>query len=170
MARIVASPRPLYWLLFSFDTLIALNTFTLHWPDEAATTAFAQQLAALLLPEVRRGASVQVQLRGELGAGKTTFTRHLLRAMGVEGRIKSPSYGVVEAYEVNGVHLWHFDFYRFEDPREWEDAGFRDCFAAPGLCVVEWPDKAGHLLPAADVCLHLSTQTDESRVVTMTTR
>lgn len=151
--------------VFYFDTATALTTLTLHWPDEAATTAFAQQLAAQLLPALRQGASLQVQLRGDLGAGKTTFTRHLLHAMGVEGRIKSPSYGVVEAYEVNGLHLWHFDFYRFADPREWEDAGFRDIFAAPGLCVVEWPDKVGNLLPPADVSLLLETQGDESRVV-----
>jgi tRNA threonylcarbamoyladenosine biosynthesis protein TsaE len=127
------------------------------------TEAFAQRLASLVTTVLQQGQRVHIELRGDLGAGKTTFTRHLLRHMGVAGRIKSPSYGVVHPYEVNGLSIWHFDFYRFEDPREWEDAGFRDIFDAPGLTVVEWPDKVGGLLPPADVCLQLSTAVDESR-------
>ena len=143
------------------------SPLTLRWPDEQHTAAFAQRLATLVLASLHQGGRVHVELRGDLGAGKTTFTRHLLRAMGVEGRIKSPSYGVVQPYEVDGLSIWHFDFYRFEDPREWEDAGFRDLFASPGLTVTEWPDKAAGLLPAADVCLQLSTDVDESRLVTI---
>lgn len=104
-----------------------------------------------------------VELRGTLGAGKTTFTRHLLRALGVQGRIKSPSYAVVEPHEAGGVALWHFDFYRFADPREWEDAGFRDIFAGPGLKLVEWPDKAAGLLPPADVRLDLDIDDQDVR-------
>ncbi len=147
----------------------ALTDLTLTWPDEAHTAAFAHCLATLALAHLQAGGRVHIELRGDLGAGKTTFTRHLLRHMGVEGRIKSPSYGVVQPYEVNGlqqpISIWHFDFYRFEDPREWEDAGFRDIFDTPGLTIVEWPDKAGGLLPPADVCLQLSTLADESRQV-----
>lgn len=143
------------------------QTLHLRWPDEHHTEAFAQRLAALVQRRLAEGGRVLVELRGDLGAGKTTFTRHLLRTMGVEGRIKSPSYGVVQPYEVDGQHIWHFDFYRFEDPREWEDAGFRDIFSAPGLTVVEWPDKAAGLLPPADVCLGLSTLADESRSVSV---
>ena len=79
-----------------------------------------------------------VTLEGDLGAGKTTFTRHLLQALGVQGRIKSPTYAVMESYDV-GWPVAHFDFYRFSDPQEWEDAGFRDVFASPGLKVCEWP-------------------------------
>jgi len=139
---------------------------SLTWPDESHTAAFAQRLATLVTAQLQQGGRVHIELRGDLGAGKTTFTRHLLRAMGVEGRIKSPSYGVVQPYEVNGLSIWHFDFYRFEDPREWEDAGFRDLFAAPGLTITEWPDKAAGLLPPADVCLQLSTDADETRQVT----
>lgn len=141
-------------------------TLSLTWPDESHTAAFAQRLATLVTAHLQQGGRVHIELRGDLGAGKTTFTRHLLRAMGVEGRIKSPSYGVVQPYEVNGLSIWHFDFYRFEDPREWEDAGFRDLFAAPGLTITEWPDKAAGLLPPADVCLQLSTDVDETRQVT----
>ena len=98
-------------------------------------------------------------LRGPLGAGKTTFVRHLLRALGVAGRVKSPTYGVMEPHvggaPAPGLAIAHFDFYRFDDPREWLDAGLRDVFAAPGLKLVEWPEKAAAVLPAADLRLRL---------------
>ena len=132
------------------------------WPDEAACHAAAGQWAEVLKPALLSGHSAVIELRGTLGAGKTTFTRHLLRALGVEGRIKSPSYAVVEPHEAPGLAIWHFDFYRFNDPQEWEDAGFRDLFASAGLKLVEWPDKAAGLLPAADLALAL-TPIDEDR-------
>ncbi|MEK6669564.1 tRNA (adenosine(37)-N6)-threonylcarbamoyltransferase complex ATPase subunit type 1 TsaE [Aquabacterium sp.] len=125
------------------------------WHDEAACAALAAQLAQALRPRLRAGGSVTLELHGTLGAGKTTFTRHLLRALGVQGRIKSPSYAVVEPHEAPGMAIHHFDFYRFNDPQEWEDAGFRDLFGAPGLKVVEWPEKAAGLLPVADLQLHI---------------
>jgi tRNA threonylcarbamoyladenosine biosynthesis protein TsaE len=107
-------------------------------------------------------------LHGDLGAGKTTFVRHLLRALGAEGRIKSPTYAVVEPYELPALNAWHFDFYRFDDPREWEDAGFRDIFAGPGLKLAEWPEKAAALLLPADLDLHIALDADEAtRVVTL---
>jgi tRNA threonylcarbamoyladenosine biosynthesis protein TsaE len=93
--------------------------------------------------------------------------RHLLRALGVQGRIKSPTYAVVEPHEAPGLAIWHFDFYRFNDPREWEDAGFRDLFASPGLKLCEWPEKAQGLLPAPDLALTLEAQPDESRRLTL---
>lgn len=134
-------------------------------PDESATQALAAALAAQ--PAIRNAC---IELHGELGAGKTTLVRHLLRALGVQGRIKSPTYAVVEPYEVPGLDIWHFDFYRFSDPREWEDAGFRDIFASPGLKLAEWPEKAAGLLPPADLALTLRVQDDESRHVTLTAR
>ncbi len=140
----------------------------LSWPDEAATQAFAQRLAAL--PELR---NAFIELHGDLGAGKTTFVRHLLRALGVQGRIKSPTYAVVEPHEVAGadgaapLSISHFDFYRFSDPREWEDAGFRDVFASPGLKLAEWPEKAVGQLPTADLAISIDAQADESRRVTL---
>ncbi len=113
-----------------------------------------------------------IALQGDLGAGKTTLVRHLLRALGVSGRIKSPTYAVVEPHEVNGpqgpLSIWHFDFYRFDDPREWEDAGFRDLFASPGLKLAEWPDKAAGVLPRADLIIALDADPDDSRQVTLT--
>lgn len=104
-------------------------------------------------------------LHGPLGAGKTTFVRHLLRALGVVGRIKSPSYAVLELHQAGELNIAHFDFYRFADPKEWADAGFRDAFAAPGLKLVEWPQHAAGMLPPPDLDLHLTPEVDESRHV-----
>ncbi len=142
---------------------------SLRCPDESATQALAENLATN--PALR---NAFIELQGDLGAGKTTLVRHLLRALGVQGRIKSPTYAVVEAYEVPGhevnspLSIWHFDFYRFQDPQEWEDAGFRDIFTSPGLKLAEWPDKVGDLLPRADLSIHLATLDDEARVLTLT--
>jgi tRNA threonylcarbamoyladenosine biosynthesis protein TsaE len=123
-----------------------LETRRLDWPDESACQALAAHLAR---QPALRGAVIE--LEGPLGAGKTTFVRHLLRALGVTGRVKSPTYAVVEPYEVDDLAISHFDFYRFDDPREWEDAGFRELFAAPGLKLVEWAEKAAPHLPVPDL-------------------
>lgn len=133
------------------------------WRTEDDTAAFARRLAA------QPGLSnAFIELQGELGAGKTTFVRHLLRALGVTGRIKSPTYAVVEPHLTPaGVAVSHFDFYRFTDPREWEDAGFRDLFAAPGLKLAEWPEHAAALLPTPDVVLRIAVQADGARAVTL---
>jgi tRNA threonylcarbamoyladenosine biosynthesis protein TsaE len=106
-----------------------------------------------------------IELHGTLGAGKTTFVRHLLCALGVSGRVKSPSYAVVEPYELPDLDVWHFDFYRFDDPREWEDAGFREIFASPGLKLSEWPEKAAGLLPAPDLRIELAVTSGDQRSV-----
>jgi tRNA threonylcarbamoyladenosine biosynthesis protein TsaE len=130
-----------------------------RWATEADTEAFARQLAAC--PAL---AHATLALHGDLGAGKTTLVRHLLRALGVRGRIKSPTYAVVEPHSTTDCALmppgeplpiWHFDFYRFNDPREWEDAGFRELFAALGLKLVEWPERAGPFLPVVDLDIHI---------------
>jgi tRNA threonylcarbamoyladenosine biosynthesis protein TsaE len=143
----------------------------LRWLDESACAACADRLARV--PALRLA---HIALHGQLGAGKTTLARHLLRALGVAGRIKSPSYTIVETYELPAATpatpptagpatgasspAWHFDFYRFADPQEWEDAGLRDIFASPGLKLVEWPERAAGLLPPADLELTLAILPD----------
>jgi tRNA threonylcarbamoyladenosine biosynthesis protein TsaE len=139
-----------------------LETRTEHWPDEAACGASATALA------LHHGLSdAFIELHGPLGAGKTTFVRHLLHALGVEGRVKSPTYTVLEPYALlrieSALAVSHFDFYRFDDPQEWEDAGFRDVFAAPGLKLAEWPEKADGLLPVADLQIHIEPLDDDAR-------
>lgn len=154
------------------------------WQDEAATQSFAQGLARK--PAIGRAL---IELQGELGAGKTTFVRHLLKSMGVQGRIKSPTYAVVESYQLatpnlpgghnpgqtpdlstdlsTDLSIWHFDFYRFNDPDEWEEAGFRELFASPGLKLVEWPDKAAGHLPHPDLVIAIDMLANESRSITL---
>ena len=141
-----------------------LETSSTHWPDEAACAASATALA--------RHAGLSnafIELHGPLGAGKSTFVRHLLHALGVQGRVKSPTYALMESYEaeLDGAMLpiWHFDFYRFDDPQEWEDAGFREVFGGPGLKLVEWPEKAEGLLPQPDLRIEIEPGLDEQRVV-----
>jgi tRNA threonylcarbamoyladenosine biosynthesis protein TsaE len=114
-------------------------------PDEAATIAFAARL-----PDILKVGLV-IYLRGDLGAGKTTLVRALIQALGYTGRVKSPTYTLLEQYEAGGLHLRHFDLYRFQDEGEWEAAGFRDEFDGCNVCLVEWPEKAHGLIPQADV-------------------
>ena len=117
--------------------------------DESATDALGERIAPLLVP------GMVIFLRGDLGAGKTSLARAILRARGYEGKVKSPTYTLLELYTVSSLHLYHFDFYRFHDPHEWAEAGFRDHFNADNICLVEWPEKAEGFLPAADLTLHL---------------
>lgn len=119
-------------------------------PDETATLAFGTALAQALAP------GLTIYLDGELGAGKTTLVRGVLRGLGYAGKVKSPTYTLVELYTVSSLYLYHFDFYRFADPREWVDAGFREHFNPDTVCFVEWPEKAGEFLPIPDVRIALS--------------
>src|SRR5882672_638182 len=121
----------------------------LSLPDEPATLA----LGAALAPGVAPGRVLY--LRGELGAGKTTVARGLLRALGYEGRVKSPTYTLVELYPLSSLNLYHFDFYRFKDQEEWLSSGFRDYFNPQSACVVEWPERANGLLPPPDLSVAL---------------
>lgn len=118
-------------------------------PDEAATLAFGARLARALTP------GLSIWLVGDLGAGKTTLARGLLRALHYPGRVKSPTYTLVELYPFSSFNLYHFDLYRFTDPEEWEDAGFRDCFNPQTVCLVEWPEKAAGCLPEPDLIVRL---------------
>lgn len=140
----------------------ALAVADATWHSEDDTAAWARRLATR--PQL---ANAYITLHGDLGAGKTTLVRQLLRALGVQGRIKSPTYAVVEPHEAGELSIWHFDFYRFDDPREWEDAGFRDIFASTGLKLAEWPEKAAAVTPVADVAIHIEAIDDVQRQVTL---
>jgi tRNA threonylcarbamoyladenosine biosynthesis protein TsaE len=122
---------------------------SLELPDEAATLRLGAALAVGL------GPGRTLFLSGDLGAGKTTLVRGLLRALGHAGRVKSPSYPLVELYVVSSLHLYHFDFYRFKNEAEWQDSGFREYFNAQSACIVEWPERAGGLLPAPSLAIRL---------------
>ena len=113
--------------------------------DEAATIHAAGVLATQLQP------GQVVYLHGDLGAGKTTLVRGILHALGHSGKVKSPTYTIVEPYNLAVGSCYHIDLYRFQDPEEWEAAGFRDYFNTTSICLVEWPEKAGYLLPDADI-------------------
>jgi tRNA threonylcarbamoyladenosine biosynthesis protein TsaE len=97
-----------------------------------------------------------VTLSGELGTGKTTLVRGALRALGWQGRVKSPTYTLVEHYPFSSLYFYHFDFYRFADPSEWETAGLADAFRRDSVCLIEWPERVGSRLPAPDLALELS--------------
>jgi tRNA threonylcarbamoyladenosine biosynthesis protein TsaE len=127
-----------------------LEARCVSWPDEGACATTAQYLAKR--PGIERAF---IELHGTLGAGKTTFSRHLLRALGVTGHVKSPTYAVMESYALPAFEAWHFDFYRFEDPQEFEDAGFRDVLASAGLKLAEWPERAAGLLPVCDLRIEI---------------
>ena len=127
-------------------------------PDEAATLALGNQLAQVLEP------GLFLALSGNLGSGKTTLTRGILRGLGYPGKVKSPTYTLVELYNLSRLDLYHFDLYRFNDPQEWLDAGFGDHFEPRNLCLVEWPERAGDLLPVPDLKISLNVEGDGRRI------
>jgi len=131
------------------DALVELSAFL---PDEAATLRFGEKLAQVLQP------GLFVSLSGELGSGKTTLARGILRGLGYEGKVKSPTYTLVEVYELSRLDLYHFDLYRFKDSRELLEAGFRDDFDSRNVCLVEWPERAKDLLPIADLSVALAEE------------
>ena len=134
-----------------------MNNFTLDLADEVATLDFGAILARVVQP------NLTIYLHGDLGAGKTTLVRGLLRALGHMGKVKSPTYTLVEPYEVkykvnSSLMLYHFDLYRFNDEEEWDLSGFRDYFNAGGVCIIEWPENAQNVLPIADLNITFSIQ------------
>ena len=128
---------------------------TLHLADAAAT----QTLGARLAPALTGG--MIVTLAGDLGTGKTTLVRGLLRARGVEGAVKSPTYTLVEHYLISSLYFYHFDFYRFTNQNEWDSAGMSDYFRSDAVCIVEWPERVGDRLPHPDLALSLSYADDD---------
>lgn len=123
-----------------------------HLADEKDTETLGSALSAVLSP------GLQIWLEGNLGMGKTTLTRGVLRGLGHEGKVKSPTYTLIEPYVVSRLDLYHFDFYRFNSPDEYLDAGLDEYFAGEGVCMVEWPDKALPYLPSPDVEIRLEAR------------
>ena len=129
----------------------AVNGSCLQLVDEAATQRLGRALANTLA-----GSGV-IFLRGQLGAGKTTLVRAILRELGYSGPVKSPTYTLVEEYQLARVRLFHFDLYRLSDPEELEFFGIRDYLASAALFFIEWPEKGQGLLPTADLEINLVT-------------
>lgn len=130
-------------------------------PNEQAMMEFAQQI----LPEVTKAS--QIGLQGPLGAGKTTLVRGMLRAMGYQGPVKSPTYGLVESYQIDGREIAHFDLYRLVDPDELDFIGFTDYLADGNLCLIEWPEKGGRWTQQLDMLIDISP-IDEGRKISVT--
>jgi tRNA threonylcarbamoyladenosine biosynthesis protein TsaE len=118
--------------------------------DESETLHWAKCLAKNVHP------GMNLYLKGELGVGKTTFVRGMLRGLGFQDKVKSPTYTLVEPYLLEKFTVYHFDLYRFKDATEWDDIGFREYFNNTSICLVEWPEKVEHILPKPDIVIKLS--------------
>ena len=145
---VILQPRPILSIVMHAEHL------TLALPGEADTLALGAAMVSHLLP------GMVIWLEGDLGAGKTTLVRGLLRAAGDSGPVKSPTYTLVEVHVVSGLNFYHFDFYRFNQAEEYLDAGLDEYFSGSGICLVEWPDKAAPYLPAADMQIELRLDAD----------
>jgi tRNA threonylcarbamoyladenosine biosynthesis protein TsaE len=147
--------------------------------QEAETAKLAQGFAAALERFLTQNptAHLNISLEGDLGAGKTTFSRYLIQSLGHEGKVKSPTYTLCEQYPIHKSNrntqsftVHHFDLYRMRDPLEWQEAGFAELFDVPGLCLIEWPEKAEGTLPQFDIQLQLIAGVDENeRSITINT-
>ena len=147
----------------------AFPAATLALPDAQATSLLGHALghAVQRQLEIIRERGLQLNLSGELGAGKTAVVRGLLKALGVAGAVKSPTFALLEPYSVSSLDFYHFDFYRFADPNEFGSSGFRDLFGPGRICAIEWPERAGPRLPTADLSIALSLNGD-GRVASIT--
>ena len=135
------------------------RSFEAHLNDEIATVAMGNKVTAI----IEQGAVIY--LHGDLGAGKTTFTRGVVQGFGHTGKVKSPTYTLVEPYELTRANVYHFDLYRLGDPEELEYMGIRDYFSEQAICIVEWPEKGGEFIQVPDLDITLSYVGDERKIV-----
>jgi tRNA threonylcarbamoyladenosine biosynthesis protein TsaE len=141
-----------------------MKELTYFLADEAATVAVGNALAALVKNSLKRG--IVVFLAGDLGAGKTTLSRGFVQGMGHKGHVKSPTYTLVEPYDLSPWQVYHFDLYRLGDPEELEYMGIRDYFNDNCCCFIEWPEKGAGLLAKADLSINIE-YIDEQRNITL---
>lgn len=138
------------------------RTRTYTFEQESSLAEWVQKLASKL-PD-----KLHIHLIGDLGAGKTTLTRHLLHALGHPGFVKSPTFTLVESYDLAQHRVFHFDLYRLNDPQELYFIGIEDYLSEPAICLIEWADKAKDLLPQPDLMIRLAVRSATSRDLTLT--
>ena len=149
-----------------------LKSIKRHCRQETETADLAKALGSVLAHFLADATSteqhVNIALEGNLGAGKTAFARHLIQGMGYVGKVKSPTYALCESYPIAcgeyAAIAFHFDLYRMRTPLEWQEAGLADHFDEPGICLIEWPEKAEGTLPQLDLQISISAgQADAER-------
>lgn len=145
--------------------MITMLESTRYIPDESTMLRFGKKLAENIL-QVQANRAVILYFNGDLGAGKTTLTRGMVQGLGHQGKVKSPTYTLVEEYNVAGKMIYHFDLYRLADPEELEFMGIRDYFAKDCICLIEWPEKGEGMLPPADLSVNINYY-DDARNITL---
>lgn len=142
-----------------------MNELTQYIPDESTMLRFGKKLAETIL-KCHTERAVILYFNGDLGAGKTTLTRGMVQGLGFQGNVKSPTYTLVEEYNIAGKMIYHFDLYRLADPEELEFMGIRDYFAKDSICLIEWAEKGDGILPAADLLVNIDYY-DDARNITL---
>ncbi|QPB43109.1 tRNA (adenosine(37)-N6)-threonylcarbamoyltransferase complex ATPase subunit type 1 TsaE [Rodentibacter haemolyticus] len=145
-----------------------MNTteLTRYIPDEATMLRFGKKLAETIV-QYQAERAVILYFNGDLGAGKTTLTRGMVQGLGHKGNVKSPTYTLVEEYNIAGKMIYHFDLYRLADPEELEFMGIRDYFGKNSICLIEWAEKGEGILPPADLLVNIDYY-DDARNITLT--
>jgi tRNA threonylcarbamoyladenosine biosynthesis protein TsaE len=158
-------------LRYTLDTQVDshLKSIKRHCRQESETAELAKALGSVLVHFLTGSPSpqhVNIALEGNLGAGKTAFARHLIQGMGYVGKVKSPTYSLCESYPIacgkKAVNAFHFDLYRMRTPLEWQEAGLADHFDEPGICLIEWPEKAEGTLPELDLQIAITAGEQET--------
>lgn len=140
-----------------------MTTLTQYIPDEFSMLRLGKKLAEILLAQHTEKAII-LYLNGDLGAGKTTITRGMLQGIGHQGNVKSPTYTLVEEYNIAGKMIYHFDLYRLADPEELEFMGIRDYFETDSICLIEWSEKGQGILPSADLLVNIDYYDDARNI------